>query len=234
MVLLDRTQGADAEAPGFLERWIATYIAELLDREAKSRSAEKAKVQAEIAAVVPALWEQQLARAALTIRRSVDWNDRRLEKGDKTTIGFLRQVLANPSHMAVPIGSETDSMQWLITAERLLTNYVFTIRTAYHVAATETSDSELVHLKAFLRNDSDAGEQRKVVLRLVPALRKIDTTNVAAIEEIVAKAIEHAILARLAIASSFAQRNKPAARTGAHAPRGNPRAGKAGKRIRAR
>lgn len=97
MLILGSSERIVAEEAGFLERWIATYIAELLDREAKGRPNEKAAIRAEIATVVPALWEQQLAREALTVRRSIDWKERRVEAADRSIAKLLREVLANPS-----------------------------------------------------------------------------------------------------------------------------------------
>jgi hypothetical protein len=126
ILLLGNSEGTRAGEASFLERWIATYVAELLDAEAKSSGSERAKVRKEIAAVVPALWEQQLQRASLAVRREVDWREARVDTADTPTINLLRKILANPCHApALASHSKVDVIHWLITVERLLNDYVF-------------------------------------------------------------------------------------------------------------
>src|SRR4051812_6052280 len=66
------TNDRGVERPKFLERWIASYLAELLAKEKIVTGKAQAIVRAEIASVVQTLWELQLARDALTVRVQVD------------------------------------------------------------------------------------------------------------------------------------------------------------------
>jgi hypothetical protein len=211
MLILGSSERIVAEEAGFLERWIATYIAELLDREAKGRPNEKEAIRTEIATVVPALWEQQLAREALTVRRSIDWKERRVEAADRSIAKLLREVLANPSDAAaLAVGSEAEVMQWLVAAERLFIEYVFLNKEARGIAVARSSEQGIEILRAFRQNDKDADELRKAVALLLPNLEKIDGDDVETIERVAGKAIEGAISARLTIATSLSRKRKRA------------------------
>lgn len=64
------------EEAGFLEQWIVHYLAELLTRaeDRKASISARSEARAEMAKVIPALWEQQIAREALHVRvKADDW-----------------------------------------------------------------------------------------------------------------------------------------------------------------
>src|SRR6266516_4056076 len=67
-VLPQKASGSYHKEPGFLEKWIAMYLAELLHQEAREKDEKRRAIREEIARVTPALWEQQLARDALGVR----------------------------------------------------------------------------------------------------------------------------------------------------------------------
>ncbi len=186
MLVLGSSERTGAEEAGFLERWIATYIAELLDRDVKCSGTERAKIRKEIATVVPALWEQQLQRAALARRREIDWRERRVDPPDASTINVLCKTLANPSRApALASHSKVDIMQCLIAVERLLTNYAVVNRAAREITSGRSAGATVDVLRAFLRGDEEAERSRKILFQLVPSLKSVDINDVETIERIV-------------------------------------------------
>src|SRR5262245_37351548 len=87
------------EPPKFLERWMASYLAELLAREKTTSGKARNAVRAEIASLVPQLWELQLARDALAVRMRVDWWERRVNEFDDSTAILLRPILDDPGRL---------------------------------------------------------------------------------------------------------------------------------------
>ena len=195
-----------AEQAGFLERWVATYIAELLDGEANSSGSERAKIRKEIVTAVPALWEQQLQRAALSLREELDSRHPHFQTADASTINLLRTVLANPSDAHVrAAGHQIDVMEWLIAAERTLADYLIEHRITHHVVAGRLSDIAVDVLTAFPRKDENTKRLHRSVFRLVPSLKKVGINDIEEIERIVSRTIDHILRARLAIAASLSE-----------------------------
>jgi hypothetical protein len=175
ILLLSNSKRADVAQAGFLERWVATYVAELLDAEGKSSGSERTELRKEIAGIIPALWEQQLQRAALAVRRETEWEEPRLDTADASTITLLRKILANPSCAPdLASNSKIDVMRWLIAAERRLINYVLVNRAARDIAGDSGARIAVDVLRTFLRDDKESKQVEKFVFRLVPSLKRIE------------------------------------------------------------
>jgi hypothetical protein len=187
--------------PTFLERWIITYLAELLAREASVRGAKRDAVRAEIGAVLPALWEQQLARDAIVLREAVDYWERRVEAADEKTAAFLCMLIEAPDEAAsIAAGRETFAIRWLMRAEELLSRFGFAVKAAAEAASDLKHGSEREVIVTFGRRDKTVGELREAAAALVPELAMTSDADVPAIEHLTTTAIVRAMQARLVIA----------------------------------
>jgi len=199
-----------SEGPGFLERWIATYIAELLDQEARGPEQQRNAARGELATVIPALWEQQLARDALAVRRSVDYWERRVDEADEPTTSFLRELMANPEGAGkASTGREAFAIRWLAKAEDILTRYLFAVRAAREGSKKGAAGRERDVVLTFGRRDEEIGELAKAAAALAPDLGPLKTTDVSAIERIASSTIWRALQARFVIASTLARDEAP-------------------------
>jgi len=204
-----KASGSHHEEPGFLEKWIAMYLAELLHQEAREKDAKRRAIREEIARVTPALWEQQLARDALRVRMSIDYWDRRVDEADEATTKVLQAVIVHPNNAySLVAGKESFFMRWLAKTEDLLIRYLFAIKAANQAAKKHAADRSDAVIHAFARRDEELNELRKVADVLLPSLSGVQATNVHANERIVYSAITRLTKARLLIAMKHANKHE--------------------------
>ncbi|WP_239490270.1 hypothetical protein [Luteitalea sp. TBR-22] len=208
-----------AERPGFLERWMAAYLAELLERERRTTGASRTAVRAEIAELVPALWELQLARDALHVRAQVDWWERRVQEIDDETAALLRPLLENPQNInGISLELSDAVLGWLAHAEGLFRRYLLALSEAKKTAGTTASGREDEVVIVFGRRDEQMSDLSKPVLKLLPRLASVDPSNIAINRQILCNAMVNAIAARFALAAVLGDgslqenRSKPEAR----------------------
>lgn len=194
------------ERPKFLERWMASYLAELLEREKKAARKLRTFVRSEMAAVIPALWELQLARDALRIRTQVDWWERRVQEIDDKSATLLRPLLEKPENVIdVPLESSDAVLGWLAHAESLFRRYLFALSEALKAAATTAQGRENEVVVVFGKRDEQMADLSKVVLKLLPGLVSVDPSDIATNRRILGGAMANAIKARFALATILAE-----------------------------
>ena len=205
------TRERGAEPPKFLERWMASYLAELLAREKRTAGKARNAVRAEMASVVPQLWELQLGRDALAVRMRVDWWERRVKEFDDSTAALLRPILEAPNRCVESEVEEPEALlAWLASAENLFRRYLLALRQAQKSAATVAPGREHEVVVVFGKRDEQAADLAKEVFKLLPKLTSVDPNDIDANREILGQAMVNAITARFALASVLDQRETEA------------------------
>lgn len=181
-----------------LEQWIAHYLAELLERahDPRSTSRARAAARAEIARVVPALWEQQIGREAVQVRQQVDYWLRRTDKLDAESEQLLSPLLARPESAAsLPESKLSDALRALHALSELATRSLLTYA-AVERARTGASPEAL---ERFLRRDEEVQGIESVLGRIVPGFATVDRTDSDAAVTFLHRILLAATRAQLAI-----------------------------------
>lgn len=173
---------------GFLEQWIVHYLAELLDTAEDGRSAPDARSQAraEIARVIPVLWEQQIEREAIRVRGEVDSWLRRADRLDPEVEKLLRRLLADPARAANVVEADVaGALRALHTLTELITRFLARTTPAELVKREVSSEA----VQRFLRRDDDGQSLREGLARLIPDLAAVDPRDSAAVERVAHRAL---------------------------------------------
>jgi hypothetical protein len=192
--LLDKL-GQDALV---LEQWIAHYLAELLERANDPRSTPRTRseARAEVARVVPALWEQQIAREAVHVRQQVDYWLRRTDKLDAEAEQLLIPLLANPQKAAaLPESKLPDALRALQALNQLATRLVVTR------AGAEATRSEVPPeaVQWFLERDQEVQGLQAALARMVPAYASLDRSDSDAASTLLLQTLHASTRAQLAL-----------------------------------
>lgn len=198
-----KASGSHHEEPGFLEKWIAMYLAELLHQEAGEKDAKRRAIREEIARVTPALWEQQLARDALGVRMSIDYWDRQVDQADEATTRVIQAVIDHPERAdSLVAGKESFFMRWLSKTEELLIRYLFAVKGAHQAAKKNAAGRMEQVVVAFARRDEEADKLKRIAESLLPDLGGVTPVNVKTCERIINSAVVRIIQARVVIATA--------------------------------
>ncbi|HEX4953900.1 MAG TPA: hypothetical protein VF017_10970 [Thermoanaerobaculia bacterium] len=176
--------------PGFLEQWIVHYLAEQLERAESDGASQKARKEArsEIAAVIPALWEQQTAREALAVRREVDFNLRRTDTLNEDVAQLLRPLLRDPSRVeSLPASKLAEAFRGLHALSELVTRLLVSTSTAERSKRKRHPESS----NYFLRRDEEVQGLRTRVALVLPQFASLDLT----VTDVVFDALHQSLLA---------------------------------------
>ena len=172
--------GKDA---GFLETWIIHYLAELFERADDRKATPRARTdaRAEIALVIPTLWEQQIAREALHVRQRVDYWLRRTDTLNIEAEHLLGKLLANPGGIADLTEDELPvALRDLHTLSELLTRFFLTTASAAWARHEVTSEA----VRRFLQRDEEMQGLQAALARVVPEFAAVDPTALDAVERL--------------------------------------------------
>jgi hypothetical protein len=194
-------QEIGAEA-GFLEQWIVHYLAELLETSEDTDLALEARseARAEIARVLPALWEQQIAREAVTVRAKVDYLLRRTDAVNPEAEDLVRPLLAEPGSVGDLSKTELgDGFRALRAVEDLI------LRLWVTVAGAERSKHEVTPeaVDRFLERDEEVQGLLTALARLIPDFATLDPSDYAAVEAVVHQALLAASQAQQTLLSAL-------------------------------
>ena len=210
----------------FLEQWIAHYLAELLKRVDHSKATPRARSEArtEIAQVVPALWEQQIAREALRVRQKVDYWLRRTDTLDSEAAQLLGPLIADPNSARNLSENEApNAFRALHTLAELVTRFLVTIATAEMARSEVTSEAVLT----FLQRDDEVRGLQAALARVVPDFAALNPTDPGTIEKLVHQTFLALIQAQFALLTRVAADAAPAPKVGKKAgKKGGPNPGK--------
>jgi hypothetical protein len=184
------------EDPGFLEQWMAHYLAELLARaeEQGAPAAERAVTRSEIARLVPQLWELREKHQVRELRQRV--NDERMPAGlrDPKLIPILRDILAHPSRPVPEKPSALLLLEALNAVEHLVLELLWLVQ-----LSKVASGRREIQPDSFLRYDAEAAELRKRLGEVLPDFDLADLRNWSALAGLASRAIESMSLARLRV-----------------------------------
>jgi hypothetical protein len=164
------------EEGGFLEQWVVHYLAELLERADDQEATPHARSEAriEIARVTPALWEQQIAREALRVRREVDYWRRRTDTLDSKAEKILAALLKEPDKTADLAKSDLpDIFRAFYTFAELVTRFLGTTSAAERAKRHVTSEA----VQSFLQRDEEVQGLQAALARVVPDFAALDPTD---------------------------------------------------------
>ncbi|HXO28685.1 MAG TPA: hypothetical protein VOA80_15155 [Thermoanaerobaculia bacterium] len=177
---------------------MAHYLAELLERAHDPRSTSRARsaARAEIARVVPALWEQQVAREAVHVRQQVDYWLRRTDKLDAEAEELLTPLLAKPESSAgIPESKLSDALRALHALTELATRCLLTGAAAERARTGVSPEA----LHRFLKRDEELQGIESVLARIVPGFATLDRTDSDAAVTFLHRILLAATRAQLAI-----------------------------------
>lgn len=169
-----------SEAAEFLEQWIVHYLAELLDRahERKASPRVRSEARAEIARVIPALWEQQIAREAVRVRQNVNHRLLSTDTVDSESCQLLGPLLADPrSAASVDEGQVATALRAMHALAELVTRFLVTTDFAARMRREVTSDA----VRLFLRQDEEVQKLQEALVRIVPDFAALDPTDEGAV-----------------------------------------------------
>ena len=210
------------EDAGFLEQWIVHYLAELLeradDREAAPRARSEAR--AEIARVMPALWEQQIGREAVQVRQRVDWWLRRTDTLDFEAEQLLAPLLVDPQAATDVAESQApDTLRALHTLGELVSRFVLATASAKRTKDEVTSEA----IRRFLKRDEEVQGLQAGLARIVPDFAALDLTDLDAVGTLAYQTLLALTQAQLALLTRLANGPKSKGRRadGLARPRGS-------------
>jgi len=170
--------GKDA---GFLEKWIIHYLAELLERTDDRKITPRARsaARAEIARVIPTLWEQQIAREALRIRYKTDNLLHRTDTLNKETEQLLRDLFSNSDRTAELTENESlVTLRALHVLTEMVTRFLLTAASAEWARHEVTSEA----VRRFLHEEMQGLQE--ALARVIPDFATLDPTELLAIERL--------------------------------------------------
>lgn len=165
------------EEPGFLEQWMAHYLAELLERADNEAATpgERSEARVEIARVIPGVWEQRIAREALHVRQRVDWYLRRSDTLGRDAEHLLAPLLADPEQVeGIEEAKWPEVFRYLHTFTELLTRFGSSVASAESIEGEVTPEAVVT----FLRRDGEVQELQAALARVVPAFAALEPTDV--------------------------------------------------------
>lgn len=196
----------------FLEQWVAHYVAELLARVEAPSSKRRARSEAcaELARVVPVLWEQQIAREAVQVRDKVDYQLRRTDKLDADAVELLKGLIANAKSAADLADREfLHALRAMQDLAELATRFLLTSALA---AGTGDVASEAVN--RFFRRDEELQGLRTALAGIEPGFAALDLANWDAVATLLLQTLLALTRAQLVLLESVADDSRPPSRAG--------------------
>lgn len=172
------------EEAGLLEQWIVHYLAELLTRaeDRKATPSARSEARAEIAGVIPALWEQQIAREALRVRAKADHWYRWADTLDNEAEQLLGALLANPDGAADLAENELPLIfRILRTFTERVTRLGLTTASAEWARQEVTSEA----IRRFLQRDEELQGLQAALARVVPEFASLNLADSDAVQGLV-------------------------------------------------
>ena len=194
------------EEAGFLEQWIVHYLAELLDRADDSKAAPRVRSEArvEIAGVIPALWEQQIAHEALHVRHRVDDLLGRFDTLESEAERLLGPLLIDPNRVAdLPEAEVPYALRALHTLAEHATRFLFTTTSAERSKQEVASEA----VRRFLQRDKEVQGLQADLARFVPDFATVNPTDLRAVERLVHSTLVVVSRVQLALLTRVAPEN---------------------------